>query len=254
MFKFAATLILVVASTEAYSFTLQNQAFTHFPVDEVTVNIADTSCSNINITPAILKDYVEKGINRFWNTVPSSRLKLRVGTIKTGLNITNVTTLDQVIALAETNSIIVSCSPNNTIFTNPYIHAFANIRASNPNKAAVLINNVGAPTFGLKEQDEQIAIIAHEIGHAIGIGHSEDDTALMYYSASGKTQTLLTKDDVDAVTYLYPNRPPVSCGSIEDVSKKTPGSFLFQMVIGFLAIATMLKIKGRSKGATGATP
>ncbi len=249
MFKLTTAFLLILLSDKTYSFTLQNQAFTHFPVDEVTINVSDVSCANINLTPAILKDYVEKGISRFWNTVPSSRLKLKVGTIKTGLAITNVTTLDQVIAMADTNSIIISCSPNNTIFTNPYIHAFANIRASNPNKAAVLINNVGAPTFGLKDQDEQIAIIAHEIGHAIGIGHSEDDTALMYYSASGKMQTHLTKDDADAVSYLYPNRPPVSCASVEDVSKNSPGSFLFQMALGFFFIVATLKIKMKNKGA-----
>jgi hypothetical protein len=47
-------------------------------------------------------------------------------------------------------------------------------------------------------------IIAHELGHAIGFGHSADSAALMYFDASKKTALKLAQDDIDAISYLYP--------------------------------------------------
>ena len=47
-------------------------------------------------------------------------------------------------------------------------------------------------------------ILTHEIGHCIGLGHSADTEALMYYSTNSGRQTVLAKDDIDGVAYLYP--------------------------------------------------
>ena len=49
-------------------------------------------------------------------------------------------------------------------------------------------------------------VIAHEIGHVFGLGHSEDKNALMYFDASAKTTLALSQDDVDGVTWLYPRK------------------------------------------------
>lgn len=171
--KTATALLLIFFVRNLYAFTLQHPTFAHFPVDEVAIDIADTDCSNINETVYSLQDKVKKAINLYWNSVPTTRLKLKEGSIRTGLSIGASTTLDQVMELSNTNHIIISCSTNTSIFSNPSIHATANIRISNPNKAAILLNNVGTPTFATLAEDVKIAIIAHEIGHAIGIGHSE---------------------------------------------------------------------------------
>lgn len=49
------------------------------------------------------------------------------------------------------------------------------------------------------------AAIAHEIGHMIGFGHSEDPNALMYFSEGpSRVAVSLGQDDIDAMTYLYP--------------------------------------------------
>ncbi len=47
-------------------------------------------------------------------------------------------------------------------------------------------------------------ILAHEIGHVIGLGHSEFEPALMYYSVGSKAHMRLSQDDIAGITYLYP--------------------------------------------------
>ncbi|MFN8545428.1 MAG: thrombospondin type 3 repeat-containing protein [Candidatus Binatia bacterium] len=78
--------------------------------------------------------------------------------------------------------------------------------------------NSGFQDCSFWNQANVTEVLAHEIGHTIGIGHSSEDDgeqdfdkrdATMYYRAhfDGRGQTLATllhKDDKDAARYLYP--------------------------------------------------
>jgi hypothetical protein len=86
------------------------------------------------------------------------------------------------------------------------------------------------------------AVIAHEIGHAFGLGHSEYKHNLMYYSVGGKTQKWLGIDDIDGATYLYPHDAEMagllgSCGTIKDISKhklENSDESIFKFLLLFL--------------------
>lgn len=47
-------------------------------------------------------------------------------------------------------------------------------------------------------------ILAHELGHTLGFGHSDSTSALMYYSVTGLGASL-REDDMVAARWLYPN-------------------------------------------------
>jgi hypothetical protein len=71
-------------------------------------------------------------------------------------------------------------------------------------------------------------ILAHELGHALGLGHSADTKALMYFDASSKKQLRLAQDDVNGLSYLYPRSElggdkVFGCGTIEAVNGSRPG-------------------------------
>lgn len=73
--------------------------------------------------------------------------------------------------------------------------------------SASLILNADPDALGsitVKDRELVKVIIAHEIGHVLGLGHSEDSAALMYYDATKKKHMALAADDMNGISYLYP--------------------------------------------------
>ena len=54
-------------------------------------------------------------------------------------------------------------------------------------------------------------VLVHEIGHALGLGHSTDARATMNVSGSGLRWRSLEKDDVEGVCALYPGSGSTGC-------------------------------------------
>jgi hypothetical protein len=61
-------------------------------------------------------------------------------------------------------------------------------------------------------ETDLVSIITHEAGHFLGIAHSPDPDAVMYYSyATGTLKRTLTADDISAVCAIYPPRRKATC-------------------------------------------
>jgi hypothetical protein len=219
------------AAPQAGAFTLNNSRGAAFAQDEVRVNVAAHTCVNIGVTNDELLWIAEEAVNNFWNRVATSRLRLvrgslvtvsdkfRTDTVCAGGNNTSCTPNSDLIVA---NDILISCNVNTGTsgnFSSGGVLAITvsnNISGDNIVGALILINDSTVNQFRNKDRATQIAVLAHEIGHAIGLGHSPVEDSLMYFTTV-PVRSNLGWDDIDGVSYLYPTEQPFGgCGTVSD--------------------------------------
>lgn len=209
-------LLFIFISTTAQAYTLNNNFGATFKSRKVKVYVTSTTtCANAGLTPYELSDLVNPAIKNFWNTVPTSSLELVNGGIldvgsDTSYNsnllcsFTDPTCTGSVIPAVK--DIIIACNDNTTNFDSNNILAVTipnNFKGRFINGSVILINDRNNSAFARLDQKKRISVIAHEIGHAIGLGHSGDKAALMFFETIG-TRNYLGQDDIDGVSALYP--------------------------------------------------
>ncbi len=207
------------------AFTLSNSGRVHFPDTTIKIIIGSNTCSNAGFNSAAeLEAMVRESVDMYWNSIPTCALKLEVEGVSS--TDTSSMTLLETLQATPVGKILVGCSDDTSLFDSAGILGVGSINTANGDRGGLLLNNVDT-SFANLETSEKYATIAHELGHAFGLGHTEDTAALMYYAVGGKVQENLSIDDYDACSYLYPHDSPVGCGSVAYISQdqfKGPGS------------------------------
>ena len=218
-------LILLFFSTESWGFTVTRDREERFVNSEVSIDVSSDDCSAVGMNSEEVMDFVEEAIEKYWNRIPHCSLNLTRGNI---VNVPvyeiNLTLADQVRALFNNignNRILVGC--NDGSFPEEDRNTLATGQIYN-NRGLVFINASDNNIFQRVTKEQRLAVFAHEIGHAFGLGHSADPAALMYFDISGKTQEKLSTDDFDGCAYLYPNNFPGSCSWVPLVKSESDGS------------------------------
>ncbi len=246
------TLILLLPFN-LYAFTLIGSAIVTFEDPNIQVNVGDSSCSNLDDSPSEILDYVGEAIELYWNKVPQSTLELSQGVLQ---NVDSSFYTDQICTSGNSNctspvppvdsGILIVCNDNTTSngFSSTNVLAVTlpnNVTSSTINGAIIAINARSGTLWNSQDRDSKVAIIAHEIGHAFGLGHSQFIDSLMY-AVNYSERKYLGRDDYDGATFLYPKEHGAGalCGAVLKSSsdnKNGPiiGSFLL-LILFFIGL------------------
>lgn len=177
-----------------------------------------------------------------WNEALGGKVQLRLGGA-------SGTTAETASVNAATDAPVIICDPE---FSK---HTGAD-RNTTPGQSGVLLdtreNHLVYGYMLLNVEDQAIAnlnnipvgrvkaIVAHELGHILGLGHSPDPDALMYYDVSNKREPVLAQDDVDGAVFLYTARPkadgsPLGCASISGEGPR-PGPQVLSPLFAILVL------------------
>lgn len=255
-------LLFLLVSLPAHGFFLNTSTGAAFD-NEVSVYVTSNSnCTNAGVTKESLLDMAVEGAQKYWNSVPTANLTIRRGGIlQTSDNLfltgklcaTNCNSATDVPAVTD---IVIACNSNTTdnFPSSSFLALTApnNLTSSEIKGSVILINDSSNTTFNTLSSAEMIAVLAHEIGHAIGLGHTDRSEALMYH-LNNENRKKLAQDDIDGVSYLYPNQLD-GCKSLFGLtlgmnSPKDPPhqtAFIWSLIlglsIGFLSLNLAIKI------------
>ncbi len=249
--------ILILITQLSFGGTFMSSTGAYFKDSEVKVMVAPgTTCSNAGITASDIIKYITPAVDEYWNEVTTSRLELVNGKTyskSSSLFSTGDLCVDQSSTvpcsgvsnpIPKVTDIVIACNNNTANFSigggSPAsvlaITLPNNIQGNYLQGSMILINDTPSSPFSSLNTEEIIAVLAHEIGHAVGIGHSTNDGNLMFWTPTPE-RFALGPDDVDALTYLYPKRFD-GCGLFGTVKNVDPPNYFFQFFLG--VISTLL--------------
>ena len=248
--------LIILNCFDAYAFTFNNSKEARFKDAKINVYIADHSCDQISLNTSELVALTKKAADLYWNTINTSSLHLEVKGSKTfndafktegvcsSFTGSGACVINQ--NMLPTDGIVISC--NNSAAGNGFNSSILGVSLPNNTDGSsiiasvVLLNDTSETRFNTLDEQAQIAVIAHEIGHAIGFGHSSVEDSLMYFSTVEKRVTL-GQDDRDAASYLYPPESSlVNCANVSvNNDIRHYYQFFFGLALGFILIVSVGK-------------
>jgi hypothetical protein len=199
-------LVSLMFTSLGHSFTLGTDEGSSFRVNLIPVHVSNTPCEYLEISSDELMGLANEAFRKYWNSVKDTRLKFYSGGI---LDVSTAGTREEVFYRTPPESILIGCNA----FENPDFElsldedfitsVYAITRMRHILNANILIQDSERSKFAQLTRDEKVARLAHEIGHALGLGHSESSQALMYGSKES-FPVELSHDDIEGMKFLYP--------------------------------------------------
>ena len=230
------TVAFIFTNLTAFSFTLTgtNPNFKGWASGDVKFAINSSNCpAGIDIKKLMEESFA------VWNNVSGSRLKLSVVGTTASTSVSDPVTV----------YCLTTYPPPFTAADTDNVPGFAqNTPNGNNAVAGYVVLNATSGQANISRYNQELLrfIIAHEVGHVLGFGHSQDQNALMYFDASLKTTLSIAQDDVDAVTYMYPRNElgvdkPLGCALVKNLQPPIgPSSGPQWLILTFFLVLPLL--------------
>ena len=224
-------------------------------VETLSVELNASNC------PSTITAEVEEAFE-LWNKVSTSSLKLEVGAAN---NDTPATIVARVQTTPEAHNMVIACDPNfqTTLgLSAAEANAIAGVANNNTvqgnaiDTGYVLLNVQSGASANVSNLSAELrkVIIAHEVGHALGLGHSEENASLMFFSATSKENLNLHQDDIDGLSYLYPRSEPsdgvLGCGLIKGAGGPPPPSTYWILALLFVPLMVWGRLRAQLSSQT----
>ncbi len=229
---------LLFVGLPAQAFTLQSSGLRGWEASILPIRLNPDKCG---LSEPELVALIEEAI-ALWNSIPSSSIRLEYGGLSTSVASNFAAASPSLIP----DSPVILCSDDFAVESGLTTNGAGDIGLihdtipalvqtgtvdSSLVYAPMILNattNGQASTLALSRNQLKI-ILAHEIGHMLGLGHASQSSALMYYNATAKTTLALSSDDIAGVAYLYPRNEPFAgefwgCGTITKIGTKMGGT------------------------------
>lgn len=234
MFKYIVFFLLFIHQVSAFILIDPNYRLAN-PEDTV-VYIASGGCVADGVSNDLLSEHIEESIDDYWNTVPDSRLYMKLE------GETTYTVDDN----PPSGAIVIGCG------SLPDGIAGGAIRNNSNDGCRIIMR---ASLF-LTNRESAMGTLIHEMGHCVGLGHSDDTASVMTYNATSYVQpAALSRDDKDGVTYLYPYESTAGllggCSALAGGTGSEGQSVLDYLVflLAFVSIFGLKKALGRFSNA-----
>lgn len=195
--------------TLVLAFTLTTSNMKGWDKEEVQFRLNPANCS---VSSGAIEEAINHAVD-LWNAVPTSRLRVTYG--------------------GTTSETSASASPVIRCVTSGISGAVGvgiiTTRNGVIQDGEIQLNSEAGDSGNINSKsDAQLKItLAHEMGHIFGLGHSAVEDALMYFSLGSKQNAILSQDDMDGMTWLYPRKEPgdgvLGCGTLALVNGSDSG-------------------------------
>ncbi|MEM7647447.1 MAG: matrixin family metalloprotease [Pseudomonadota bacterium] len=221
MFLFLLVSVFIY-SEPLLAFTLTQQNIRGFPDEPLRIHL-NAGC------PDGVSGALDTAVD-FWNSAPHSGLVLERGADVNYASgtITSFSFAEPIVAFCSTNfSGDAGGVDPNTIGGIGTSGDFDNDGQLDRGYLIINANNGATAAFQNLDGANREILVIHEIGHVLGLGHSGDPGAIMYFSTANKSDVNIHRDDVDGIRHLYPQDELggdylFGCASIKNIKRPPP--------------------------------